>query len=286
MRPVRFRAIKRAQIHMREWSSIPVSALAWVPSASANPPTTSICHKLHRRTPLQAFPPTRAPIAIGRINHHRPHQGPIDRRLRDHRQHPAVQRPGKYPLSAVLIPSRCTRYHAGSLSTRSLGIGDTDVARGTTAPPKLTTTRRRVQCVARDDRDERIAVGDSPQDLLPPILAAAKLLSDPGVVAHHAQVLNQLVDVALGLARLGDEQFPQRSPLGWVCPLSMRGIWHLRGRNRMGCGCWSAASRCSCGRHMSFQLGLPAPLGCLDRQQPTAQQADATPDRDAEPVSI
>ncbi len=41
---VRWAAINRAQTHIREWSSIPVNALALVPSARANPPTMSICH--------------------------------------------------------------------------------------------------------------------------------------------------------------------------------------------------------------------------------------------------
>jgi hypothetical protein len=36
-------AINRAHTHFREWSSVPVSALALVP-ISGNPPTMSICH--------------------------------------------------------------------------------------------------------------------------------------------------------------------------------------------------------------------------------------------------
>ena len=40
---VRSAAITRART-IREWSSIPINALACVPSARANPPTTSTCH--------------------------------------------------------------------------------------------------------------------------------------------------------------------------------------------------------------------------------------------------
>jgi hypothetical protein len=52
---VRSRAIRVADTHSREQSSMPVSALAWEPSASRNPPTVSICHssigrpRSHRR---------------------------------------------------------------------------------------------------------------------------------------------------------------------------------------------------------------------------------------------
>ena len=41
---VRSRGISRADTQNREWSSTPVNAFAVEPSASRNPPTTSICH--------------------------------------------------------------------------------------------------------------------------------------------------------------------------------------------------------------------------------------------------
>jgi hypothetical protein len=52
---VRSRGINTADTQNLEWSSTPVNALAVVPSASRNPPTTSICHncvgaaRSHRR---------------------------------------------------------------------------------------------------------------------------------------------------------------------------------------------------------------------------------------------
>jgi hypothetical protein len=45
--------------------------------------------QLHRRAAFPAFPLARASISQLRVNHRRPHQGPIGRRLRRQRRHPA-----------------------------------------------------------------------------------------------------------------------------------------------------------------------------------------------------
>ena len=82
---VRSRGISRALTQNREWSSIPVSALAWLPSASRNPPTTSICHssigapRSHR---LQYS--RRRRRGCGSISPARTRR-PVDRRLRGQR---------------------------------------------------------------------------------------------------------------------------------------------------------------------------------------------------------
>ena len=73
--------------HIREWSSIPVSALALLPSASGKPPTTSICHNSIGAPRSQRFH-FRDRRSRRRIDHPRPHQRPIHRRFRRNRPYP------------------------------------------------------------------------------------------------------------------------------------------------------------------------------------------------------
>ena len=56
-RPGPLGRISRALTQNREWSSMPVNALAWLPSASRNPPTTSICHSSIGAAALPPFEP-------------------------------------------------------------------------------------------------------------------------------------------------------------------------------------------------------------------------------------
>ena len=74
----------------RKRSSIPVNALAQVPSASGNPPTHPSA-TAPSDAALPTFPLARAPIPHRRIDHPGPHQRPISRRLRGHRRHPAFR---------------------------------------------------------------------------------------------------------------------------------------------------------------------------------------------------
>lgn len=84
---VRSRAINVAQTHIHEWSSIPVNALALVPSASRNPPTISICHNS-----IGAPRSQRSHLRERRSRDHQPgpHQCPVHRRFRGHRAHLAL----------------------------------------------------------------------------------------------------------------------------------------------------------------------------------------------------
>jgi hypothetical protein len=115
-RTVRSRAINFAGTHNREWPSIPVNALAQLPSASGKPPTMSICHNSIGAPRSQRFH-LRAP----QLRQHRLHLGDHLIRTRPRPMRPILPRPSRQPAQSTghhsLIPllSRAQLTHLGSV---------------------------------------------------------------------------------------------------------------------------------------------------------------------------
>ena len=185
---VRSRGISRADTQNREWSSIPVSAFAVVPSAiGTRPPRPSATARWAPTLP--AIPCLVPPSPDSRVDHPEPDQTAVDRRLRGRRVGPQPQQLEPDPPRPPVRAGPAQLEHP-SLQLRGQLVGargrPVRPVRQTRQPFSLITGQPRVQRLPTyapltSDLTDRPAISDHRENRLIPLLCHAQLPHIEGV---------------------------------------------------------------------------------------------------------